>query len=149
MEDKAVDDFGVDLDEVTRVIGRAKVLDVHFEIVAQSLLIDFRSAGTDQPFAVVLPKASSPRDRLRTIKSLRPSAPLPDRIMSFTWPRNVKTLAQAGLLAKIRDRISDTGADPAEVLGEAFQRLVTDEEALFRNAIRGGEGFQTVWERKT
>ncbi len=142
-----MDEFGVDLDEVTRVIGRAKVLDIHFEIVAQSLVIDFRSAGTDEPFAVVLPKAASSRERLRTIKSLRPSAPLPDRVLSFTWPRSVKTLAQSGLLAKIRDRISETGADPATVLGDAFQRLVTDEEALHRNAIRGGEGFQTMWER--
>ncbi len=142
-----MDDFGVDLDEVTRMIGRAKVLDIYFEIVAESLLIDFRSAGADKPFVVVLPKASSSRERLRAIKSLRPSAPVPDRVMSFTWSRGVEAIANSGLLAQIRDRLSDGGADPAEVLAEPFQQLISDEQALHQNAVRGGEGFQTMWER--
>ena len=143
-----MDEFGVDLERIARLVDRAKVLDVFLEVVGKSLLIDFRAAGSDHPFATVLPKASSRRERMRTVKALRPSAPLPDRIGSVVWPRGVAALSEAGVVERIERRLTLEGFDPQAVLGEALEQLAADERAVYQSAVRGSEGFQTVWERR-
>lgn len=144
-----MDEFGADLEEIARTVERAKVLDIQFELLGESLLIDFRTAGTDQPLAVILPKASSRRERMRSVKALRPSAPVPERIAGFRWPRHVAALRDAGVLQRIVERIRAAGFEPDDVLREPLLELAEHEKALRRDAVRGGEGFQTIWERST
>ncbi len=75
-----MDEFGADLEEIARTVERAKVLDIQFELLGESLLIDFRAAGTDQPLAVILPKASSRRERMRSVKAIFSSLPVSSRL---------------------------------------------------------------------
>jgi hypothetical protein len=135
-----VDEFGADLEEIARTVERAKVLDIQFELLGESLLIDFRAAGTDRPLAVILPKASSRRERMRSVK---------ERIAGFSWPRHVAALRDAGVLQRIVERIRAAGFEPDDVLREPLLELAEHEQALRRDAVRGSEGFQTIWERST
>jgi len=48
------DDYGVDLDEVYKVIEAADVLVVRFQIIQQRLLVDFRTKAGIGPFAAVV-----------------------------------------------------------------------------------------------
>ena len=96
MEGRQVDEFGANLEEIAHTVERAKVLDIQFELLGESLLIDFRAAGTDRPLAMILPKASSRRERMRSVKALRPNAPVPERIAGFSWQRHVTALHEAG-----------------------------------------------------
>lgn len=140
-------EFGVDLKRVARMIDRSNVLDIQFQLLDKSLIVDFRAAGPEQPLAIVMKRAGSPRERMQAVKALRPSAPLPDRIASFTWPRGVETLEAAGILQRLRRRIQDMGADPGLILNPPLTLLMTDQSALHQDAVRGGEGFRTIWER--
>lgn len=144
-----MDEFGADLEEIARTVDRAKVLDIQFELLGESLLIDFRAVGTDRPLAVILPKASSRRERMRSVKALRPDAPVPERIAGFSWPRHVAALCDAGVLQRIVERIRAAGFEPDDVLREPLLELAEHELDLRRDAVRGGEGFQTIWERST
>ena len=71
--------------------------------------------------------------------------------MSFLWPRGVAAMADAGLLDRVRDRLlavdAPAGENIREELETAFQELVEEERATLVAAIRGGQGFQTIWER--
>jgi hypothetical protein len=142
-----VDDYGVDLDEIGRVIDRADVLIVRFQVVQRRILIDFRSVGNEGPLARAVAPASSTEERFRSLKALRPDFPAPDRIMSFLWPRSVAAMSDAGVLDRIRDRLLGIDADSGEQLETAFQELVDEDRATLIAAIRGGQGFQTIWER--
>jgi hypothetical protein len=144
-----VDEFGVDLEEIARTVERAKVLDIQFDLLGESLLIDFRAVGTDRPLAVILPKASSRRERMRSVKALRPDAPIPERIAGFSWPRHFAALRDAGVLQRIVERIQATGFEPDDVLREALLELAEHELALRRDSVRGSDGFQTIWEKPT
>lgn len=143
-----MDDYGVDLDEIGSVIERADVLIVRFQVVQRRILVDFRSSGEDGPLVRGVAPAASVEERFRSLKTLRPGFPLPERIMSFLWPRSVGTMADAGVLDQIRARLLSLDAGIGEDLDTAFGELLAEEHETLVAAIRGGSGFQTLWERE-
>ncbi len=143
-----MDDYGLDLDEVARVIDAAEVLVVRFAILDKRLLIDARTSETEGPVIAVVPKASSVEDRFKALKKLRPRLPLPDKIMSFMWPRQMETFRASGLWGKIEGRMVSLGGEQMlEVCKTVFEELEREEKAEVVAAIRGGETYQSLWER--
>src|SRR2546428_13927282 len=106
-----MDDFGLDMDEVTRVIDSADVLVVRFAIVDKRLLIDARTNEQEGPMIVLVPKAGSVEERFKSLKKMRPRFPLPDKIMSFMWPRHIDTFRNSGLFDRIEKRLVGLGGD--------------------------------------
>ncbi len=143
-----MDDYGVDLEEVRQVIAAGEVLVVRFQVVALRLLVDFRTDAEHGPLIQVVQPAWSIEERFRELKALRPSFPLPERIVSFLWLRGISALEPAGVLGWLRDRlVQGGGEDAARDLARAYARLRQDEHQILRAAIVGGEGFQSIWER--
>jgi hypothetical protein len=141
-------DFGIDLDEIFKVLDTADVLIIRFQLVDQRLLIDARHTDVDPPLVKLVPRAGSVEERFRSLKELRPRLPLPDKIMSFQWPRHVRVLADAGVWQRVVDRMSASGHTNVQSMCDAvWQELVAAERREEMAAIRGGEGFQTLWER--
>jgi hypothetical protein len=143
-----MDDYGLDLDEVARVIDAAEVLVVRFAILDKRLLIDARTSETEGPVIAVVPKASSVEERFKALKKLRPRLPLPEKIMSFMWPRQMETFRDSGLWDKIEGRMVSLGGEQMlEVCKAVFEELEREEKAEVVAAIRGGETYQSLWER--
>lgn len=144
-----MDDFGLDLDEVMQVIDTAEVLVVRFAILEKRLLVDTRCDPQEGPLIRLVPRVSSVEERFRHLKQMRPRFPLPQRIMSFLWPRNVETLRVAGVWPRIVQRLRATGyPDVEEQCAAVFQELLREERAEVIAAIKGGEGYHSLWERK-
>ncbi len=143
-----MDDYGLDLDEVARVIDAAEVLVVRFAILDKRLLIDARKSETEGPVIAVVPKASSVEERFKALKKLRPRLPLPEKIMSFMWPRQMETFRDSGLWDKIEGRMVSLGGEQMrEVCKAVFEELEREEKEEVVAAIRGGETYQSLWER--
>lgn len=143
-----MDDYGLDLDEVARVIAAAEVLVVRFAILDKRLLIDARTSETEGPVIAVVPKASSVEERFKALKKLRPRMPLPEKIMSFMWPRQMETFRDSGLWGKIEGRMVSLGGEQMlEVCKAVFEELEREEKAEVVAAIRGSETYQSLWER--
>ncbi len=143
-----MDDYGLDIDEVTKVIDSADVLVVRFAIVDKRLLIDSRTSEKEGPLIAIVPKAGSIEERFKSLKKLRPLFPLPEKIMSFMWPRHMETFRNSGLWDKIEARLVSLGGEPmAGRCSEVFQELAREEKTEVLAAIRGGEGYQSLWER--
>lgn len=143
-----MDDYGVDLEEIGRIIDEAEVLVVRFQVIEPRLLVDFRTLTGLGPLIRVVPRAGSIEERFRSLKALRPALPLPERILSFLWPRGIAAMRQAGLFARLEERLQALGGERAQAAAaETYQALREEEAALLRAAIRGGEGFQSLWER--
>jgi hypothetical protein len=143
-----MDDYGIDLNEVGRVIDSADVLVVRFAIVDKRLLIDARTTETEGPAIAVVDKAGSVEERFKSLKKMRPRFPLPERIMSFMWPRHIDTFRASGLGERIQSRLVSLGGDAmVERCNEAFDELARQERTETFMAIRGGETYQTLWQR--
>lgn len=140
------DDYGVDLDEILRVVDGAAVLIVRFDVLEPRLLVDFRADPPDRPIILLVDRVNSAEERFRHLKSLRPRMPSPERIMSFPWPRAVQAFAEAGIWERIEARLLHLGADPDQV-SSVHEQLLEGERAVTMAAITGGAGFRTIWER--
>ena len=139
----------MNLDEVKGVIDTAEVLVIRFAILEKRLLMDARHNEKEAPLLQLVPKASSVEERFRSLKQLRPHFTLPDKIMSFTWPRHVETFRVAGLWQRILDRLAASGHAGLDEQAEAvFQELVREETTEILTAIRGGDNYQSLWERQ-
>ncbi len=143
-----MDDYGLDLEEVARVIESAEVLVIRFAILDKRLLIDARTNEHEGPLIAVVPKANSVEERFKSLKRMRPRFSLPSKIMSFMWPRQMDTFRNSGLWGKIEARLVSLGGEQmAERCQEVFEELARQEKAEVLAAIRGGEGYQSLWER--
>jgi len=143
-----MDDYGLDINEVARVIDSADVIVVRFAILDKRLLIDARTNEQEGPIIAVVAKAGSVEERFKALKKLRPRFSLPDKIMSFMWPRHMETFRKSGLWQKIEARMVQLGGDEmTKRCNEVFEELSKQERAEVLAAIRGGEGYQSLWER--
>ena len=145
-----MDDFGLDIEEVTKVIESAHVLVVRFAIVDKRLLIDTRTNDREGPFIAVVPKAGSIEERFKSLKKMRPRFSLPEKIMSFMWPRHMESFRNSGLWTRIESRLVSLGGDEmAQCCNEVFDALIREEKTEVLAAIRGGEGYQSLWQRSS
>ncbi len=143
-----MDEYGLDIDEVAKVIDSAEVLVIRFAILDRRLLLDSRVGDQDGPFIGIVPKAGSIEERFKSLKRLRPRFPLPDKIMSFLWPRHIETFKTSGLWERIETRMVSLGGEAmTERCREAYDELAHEERREVLSAIRGGEGYQSLWER--
>lgn len=143
-----MDDYGLDIDEVTKVIDSADVLVVRFALLDKRLLVDSRTSEQEGPIITLVPRATSIEERFKSLKKLRPRFPLPEKIMSFMWPRHVETLRNSGLWDKIQQRLISLGGEPMnESCDKVYGELMNEEKHEVLEAVRGGPGYQSLWER--
>lgn len=143
-----MDDFGLDLQQVIQVIDTAEVIIVRFQFIDKRLLLDLRTSATEGPFIALVPRVSSAQERFRSLKQMRPHLPLPDRIMSFQWPRSAEALRASGIWDHIVRRVTAGGySELAPVCERVFREIQQEERRETLAAIVGGEGWQSLWER--
>lgn len=143
------DEYGVDLDEVFKVIDAAEVLVVRFHIIERRLLVDFRTKPGVRPLIIAVPRAESMEDRFRTIKKLRPQFAFPERVMSFHWPRSMPVLLNSGVWQHLVDRLTAVGGDETgQHCEQVMQQLLDEERVEIAGAITGADHYQTLWERQ-
>ena len=139
-------DFGIDLEEVRRVIDTAEVLVIRFSLTSRRLLVDARASEDEGPMIKAVPGASSAEERFRSLKVLRPRFRVPEHILTFHWPRHARAMPEAGIWEHLAHRLVCLGwSDTAGQCDAAFAEILEEERRTEVAAIRGGEGFQTVW----
>jgi hypothetical protein len=139
-------EYGIDMDEIRGVIEAAEVLVVRFSLTDRRLLVDARTNDADGPLVRVVPPVASGEERFRALKALRPGFRAPERIFTFVWPRHARSLVESGLWEHLARRVVALGASTDDC-DAAIRELVDAERQAEVAAIRGGEGYKTLWER--
>ena len=102
-------DFGLDLDEIRRVVDEAEVFIIRLTRTERRVLIDARAAADDPPLIRLVPRVSSAAERYRHLQQLRPRMELPEQITVFTWPRQAQTMRDLGVWQRITERLVGLG----------------------------------------
>jgi hypothetical protein len=139
---------GIDIAAICRVVEQADVFVVRFAAIEYRLLVDARADADGRLFIDVVPPVTSAEERYRFLQRKRPSMPLPDQITVFYWPKPLRALRELGVWDRIEQRAQGVGGPDGRrqariALAEA-ERL---ERADVMAIIRGGEGYETIWER--
>jgi len=141
-------EHGLDLEAINHVIDEAPVFVVRFSLIEQRLLVDTRPGADGQPYVEIVPPVNSAAERYRYLQKMRPEVPLPEQITVFFWPRAFQVMRDLGVCARIEARVERVGGDAAvERVRRMFRQAERLERADVLAAIRGGEGYETVWER--
>ena len=141
-------DYPIDLSEVLNILDTSDVVIVRFSTVEKRLLLDFRLSSTDQPMIRLVNRVNSAEERFRDLRRLRPGLALPDRIMTFQWPKHIASLERLGVLNKVVEKFRTLGYPELE---EACQRVYDELRALEHQELLAavtGEGYQALWEKK-
>jgi len=142
-------EFGIDLEEMGRVIDAADVLLIRFHVLPQRLLLDMRTAGGHPPLVQLVQPVGSPEERYRFLERVRPGLPPPEDITVLVWPRYFSVMRQAGLWQRIVDRAVALGGPALEpILAHVSHEAEATERREIQSAIRGGEGYESLWERR-
>lgn len=141
-------DFGLDLVPVFAAVDRAEVLIVRFPFIAHRLLVDLRADDQDPPVITLLPAASGIEERFRSVLEARPRLPVPERIISFHWPRRAAALKDSGIWERIRARLAESGDRRTDDrCAAAWELLLREERREEMVAIRGSDRYETLWQR--
>lgn len=141
-------DYGVDIEEMARVIDDAEVIVIRFHVIAQRLLLDLRGAPGSPPLVRLVPPVNSAEERYHYLQRERPGMALPDHITVVGWPRYVQVMRDTGLWQRIADRVAREGDDSdGRLCEDVYREVRAAERAEVAAAIRGGEGYESLWER--
>lgn len=141
-------EYGIDLEAIRKVIEEAEVFVIRFAVIDYRLLVDARPDEEGRPYIRMVPPVTSAEERYRYLHRERPGLPLPGQITVFQWPRPMKVLRELGVWDIIVDRLVAVGGEPAvDQAAAAFQEGERLERADVVAVIRGGEGYETIWER--
>ena len=136
---------GIDLAAIRHVIETADVFVVRFALVEHRLMVDSRPDVEGRPYIKIVPPVSSPEERYRFLQRERPGLAPPEQITVFQWPRSITVMRESGVWRAIEDRIiGEAGREMAQRAYNEGRRL---ERADTVALIRGGEGYETLWER--
>jgi hypothetical protein len=140
-------DYPLYLADVFAVIDSAEVITFGFATIPQWLLFDARHSEGEGPLLTLVPWATSPQERFKAIKRLRPRFRTPERVSAVRWQGSVRGLEESGAWERIVRRIGASGCSPEDGGAAAVLReLKIRERAETHNAILGA-GYHSLWER--
>ena len=137
--------FLFEIDEVLRNVQEAQVMSIFFPSFRRALIIDTRSNADDGPMVRLMPMASSPQDRVRSIRKLRPGFPRLQNLTLIPWQRYVDSLVNLGVWEKIVKRIEESGDPKAIQAGDAALTELRRLERQELVAAISGDNYQTIW----
>ena len=140
-------DFRIDLDEVLKNIDSAEVISIYFPLLRKTILIDTRFTEEDPPMIRIVPMATTPEERHRVLRRLRPHFPKPKAITVVPWPKYVESLVHLGVWRKVLERFVYSGHKEAvqacnQVLEEMYELEIEELSAVIT-----GENYHTMWAR--
>ncbi|MCH7801612.1 MAG: hypothetical protein IIC24_08760 [Chloroflexi bacterium] len=137
--------FLFEIDEVLRNVEEAEVMSIFFPSLRRALIVDTRTSEDEGPMVRLMPMASSPQDRVRSIRRLRPNFPRLQNLTLIPWQRYVESLVNLGVWEKIVGRIEASGDKKAvQACEDALIELRRLEREEMVAAIRG-DHYQTIW----
>lgn len=125
------------------VVNTAEVFVVMFQLFERRLLVDTRTANSEQPLIKMVERVRSSEERFRELHRLRPRLPSPERIVAFQWPRSVRTLVESGVWGGIEQRLRLLGAGDSALLG-VLAELQWEERREEIKAVKGEEPYRTL-----
>jgi len=137
--------YDIDHAALSEAIRERDHLIFRFTTIALRLFIDFRYTVAVGPGVFVLPPANSVRERMTSIREVRPALPRPERLNVIAWPLRVGSLERLGFMDDVRQRLATLdSADAVAALDRSVEELIASESAEVRRAI-SGEGYRTIW----
>lgn len=143
--------IAIDLEALDDAVDDADLIVVAFEFWPERLLIDMREDvhRHTPPLIEIVEPVGGVAERNLWLSARRPGISPPEQFLFFTWPHSVTFLSRSMLPVLVARRLqAEQGLDVRDALQDVFEELAVLERREARAAVRGGEGYETVWSRE-
>lgn len=140
----------LDQEALDDALREAEVVVLAFDFTADRLLFDLRDdpRGRTPPIVELVEPLGNAQERHIWLSARRPGLRVAEELLFLVWPHSVSYLATSPFLSSVVDRIRrEQGVDVRESLDDAIADLRHRERSDLFAAVRGGEGFETLWSR--
>jgi len=141
-------DYEIDIQEVLHAVDYAEAFVIFFPLLRKSLVIDTRSDIENPPLVRLMPQVSSPQERYRVVRRLRPHFPRLEQMPTIPWHKFIRSLFTTGVVDRIRSRLAQFGdRETVVALDEATSELLRLERLEMASVIQG-DNYHTIWPPK-
>jgi hypothetical protein len=141
-------DFQLDMTEMANSLDTADVAALYFPLLRKTLIIDARSSAVDAPMVKIVEMVTTPEERFRSLRRLRPRFPKPDSLTLIPWPKYVQSLVTLGIWEHVVARFVNAGfPDIVHDCEACLEELVALEKEEIQRAI-AGDNYKSMWESK-
>lgn len=141
----------LDIDALIEAAAETDVLVIGFDFMAERIVVDFRADSRERslPLMELAPPMADAQERVAWLAQRRPALASPDRFLFFVWPHSIRTLADSPVIDQILLRLREEhGVDYRAACTRVIADVRRAEHAERLAAIRGTDGFETLWERE-
>ncbi len=140
--------LGWNVGALLRNIAEAEVVSLYFPHLGRALVVDLRHDETDPPLIVIDGMVAGPRERMDSLKHMRPRFEPPQTLTVAPWLAPVKSMESSGALAAVGRRLAAVSDADERRLGRAYAELLTIERDEVWALIRGDEQrTRTLYQR--
>jgi hypothetical protein len=140
----------LDQEAMDEALQDADVIVLGFDFTDDRLLIDLRDdpRGNTPPIVEIVEPLANAEERQIWLSGRRPGLRHPDELLFFVWPNSVTALERSPLIEGAAQRIErEQHVDVRGNLRDTMDDLRERERFDLIAAVRGGEGFETLWSR--
>lgn len=141
----------LDPEAIDEAVRDADVIVLGFDFTTDRLLVDLRDdpRGHTPPIVEMVEPLAGADERQIWLSARRPGLRPPEQFLFFVWPHSVAYLEASPLLSGASARIrGEQGVDVSAMIAEILDDLRGREHTDMLAAVRGGEGFETLWSRR-
>jgi len=141
--------FYDDLNDVKANILEADVISIFFPNFQKSVLVDTRSNDTDGPSIMLTPMARSPRERVKSMETLRPGFPEVKNMILIPWLRYIFSLEESGIWELLIERLDQSTHLNSNIAASTILDELKNLEYLELLDVIKGDQYQTIWPKES
>ena len=135
----------VSRDAIEELLKKADVLAVGFSTFPERMLVDTRFTATAGTWSGIVEPVADVRERYLWLGRERGMFGAPQAFSFFVWPQTVGTLMARDVLGTLRERVALGGRAGVAAFDATLAALVRRERESWKEAIRGGDRYATMW----
>ena len=138
----------VDRDALNKVLEQSDIITVGFTLFPERMLVDTRTNRSAGVYCQIVEPVGTVQERYAWLGRHRSGFGAPEGFAFFIWPHTVRMLVNDDILAPLRDRLERIQPASGKLLDLALAEASRQEWIGMARMIKGGEGWQAVWERR-
>ena len=137
--------FFLDINKVMESLENGEVISISFPRFNKALVIDTRQNNSTGPLIMISPTVRSPRERIRTLRRMRPGFPKVNMMTVIPWAKSVESLVSTGIWDKVLNRMKREDYPQNErKCGKILRDLYQLEKAELTEVLIG-DSYHTLW----
>tara|TARA_Y100000588_G_scaffold114447_1_gene125600 strand:+ start:100 stop:543 length:444 start_codon:yes stop_codon:yes gene_type:complete len=136
------------LENVKETILESDVVSIFFPFLGKSVIVDSRTNETEGPILLLTDMAKTPKERVDSLKQMRPSFQTINEIVLIPWVRYVSTLKSSGIWEGILDKMFKLGQGKPHGDVDQIMDVLETLERIYLIEVMTGPTWETTWTKQ-